>query len=903
MMSRYRFRVGFLVALLALSALAAPAGAADTSDILYMESRGVVTTWEEDGVRVFVAEKGALVRQGDFRISAPRMVAWLQKRRSMEPGAPAAIVSVYAEGLATPRGRLARPVVVAEDRRVHRAGAVFMQLTSTFSFAWDCPLDRLPRRQPAELLIRGEELTRGLTETKFWEEVPTEPAPVALEVVQRMLSADHVQVFTEGDVITFVYMGDVHGSYGDLTVRADQGVLWYNREQEEFEIYARGDVRVAPKPGAPEPESVGPQAATEDIIPLLRSASADELYINPGRARALASNAELRVADPQAPQNLVYVFRGEQAYLINSRTLTVRNTEVTTCNFARPHYRFFAERTQIVRDAPSTFLTAWNAKLQVGEKQTSLLWLPFIGTDLTERAYLLTDYALGSSSKFGFFVQTAWRPLDLTTTPAWVEDWFVNLDYYGSRGPAVGTELQYASPKRGYPDHEGKIRGYYVRDTGDEDDTGLPVPRENRGHFHVEHRTQLNRDWRVDAEYHWLSDAGFLNEYFEGDFEREKTPESYLLARYLRNSTYLALLYKGQVNEFLTQLEETPSATLEFLGIPYGPLVYDGTVQAGLFDQEISDLITPAPPDPPSLTRLHTDHRVSLPFSAGILRFDPFVRALATYAEDSAFDGTDFGGSESRTGIGAGATVSSTFWRVYPAANEFFDLNRLRHILIPYAGVETLSVSGADSADFIQMDPVDVLDTGTETTVGLRQRLQTKRMRDGEWKSVNWIELDVAYVARSSDSVVQSLDEDFIRADFEWLPTDNISLHSRDNRLGLDNLPDVVNFGALLNFRPAWSLGLDYDRIEDVSSSITASLFCELSKRYLLLLFQQFELDSAGTGQDRNLETRVVIRRLLDQWVLDLGLHFEESNDEFALIFGFGPRGWGLYTDPRRPNP
>ncbi|MFO7955721.1 MAG: LPS assembly protein LptD [Candidatus Brocadiia bacterium] len=902
-MSRYRFRVGLLLALFVFPFLVGPADAVDTSDILRLESHGTVTTWEEDGVRVFVAEKGALLRQGDFRISAPRMVAWLHKERSMAQGAPAAVVGVYAEGIALPRGGLGRPVAVAEDRRVRRVGAVFMELTSTFSFAWDGPVEREPRRQPSELLIRAEELTRDLTETKFWEEVPTEPAPEGLEVVQRMLSAEQVQVFTEGDLVTFVYMGDVHGSYGDLTVRADQGVLWYDREREEFEIYAAGDVRVAPRPGAPEPEPVGPQTPTEDIIPLLRSASADELYINPGRARALAGNAELRVADPEAPEQLVYVFRGERAYLINSQTLTVRNVAVTSCNFARPHYQFFAERAQIVRDAPSTFLTAWNAQLQVGEKQTSLLWLPFIGTDLTERAYLLTDYALGSSDKFGFFVQTTWRPLDLTTKPAWVEDWFVNLDYYGSRGPAVGTELEYASPGRGYPEHEGRIRGYYVHDTGDEDDTELPVPREDRGRFHVEHRTQLNQDWRVDAEYYWLSDEGFLNEYFEEDFEQEKTPESYLLARYLRNSTYLALLYKGQVNEFLTQLEETPSATLEFLGLPYGRFVYDGTVQAGVFDQEISDLIIPAPPDPPSLARLHTDHMVSLPFSVGVLRFDPYVRALATYAEDSAFDGTDFGGSESRTGVGAGATVSSTFWRVYPAASEFFDLNRLRHILIPYAGVETLSVSGADSADFIQMDAVDIIDSGTETTVGLRQRLQTKRQTDGQWSSVNWIELDVAYVARSSDSVVQSLDEDFVRADFEWQVTDSVSLHSRDNRLGLDNLPDVVNFGALLNFRPAWSLGLDYDRIEDVSTTVTASLLCELSRRYMLLVFQQFELDSAGTGQNRNMETRVVIRRLLDQWVLDLGVHFEESNDEFALIFGFGPRGWGLYTDPRRPTP
>ncbi|MGD2175671.1 MAG: hypothetical protein PVJ27_09730, partial [Candidatus Brocadiaceae bacterium] len=410
----------------------------------------------------------------------------------------------------------------------------------------------------------------------------------------------------------------------------------------------------------------------------------------------------------------------------------------------------------------------------------------------------------------------------------------------------------------------------------------------------------VNRDWRVDGEFYWLSDEGFLNEYFEEDFEDEKTPESYLLARYLRNSTYLALLFKGQVNDFLNQLEETPSATLEFLGMPVGRLVYDGTVQAGYYDRELSDLFTPAPPDAPGLSRLHTEQRVSLPFTLGIFRLDPSVRALATWASDSAWDGTSFGGSESRTGVGAGITGSTTFSRVFDTTSELFNLNRLRHVVIPHAGIETLSTSGADSADFIQMDEVDVIDSGTVTTVGLRQRLQTKRRRAGQWKSVNWVELDVAYVNQSSDSVMTALDEDYVRADFEMLLTDHISLHSRDDRFGLDDLPDVVNVGTTLDWLPRWSLDLDYDRIEDVSSTVTASLRLPLSARYLLLLYQQYEFDSAGTGDDENLETRLVVRRLLDQWILDLGIHHEEANDEFAIIFGFGPRGWGVYKDLRR---
>ncbi len=895
-------RIGLLAGLLAVFALASPAVALDTEETIFLESHARVTTWEEDGVRVFVAAEGALLRQGDFRISAPRMVVWLDKRRSLDPRTPAAVLRVYAEGLATPLGRITRPVKVVEEEDVRRAGALYIPMASTFSFAWDARLVRRPRREPSDLLVRAEELTRDLTETKFWDEVPVEPRPTEVEVIQRILRADQVEVFTEDELITFVYMGDVHGTYENLALSADQAVLWYDREHQEYEIYARGNVRVAPRPGAPDPRPLRPHPRTQDILPLLRSASADELYINPGRARALAERAELRVADPEAPLDLVYVFRGQRAYLVDSRTLTVEDVELTTSPFARPHYRVHAERAQIIRDAPSTFLTAWNARLQVGERQRTLMWVPFLGTDLTERAYLLTDYSVGRSRKLGYFLQTTWRPFDLTTAPDWADDWTVDLDYYGARGPGLGTTFSYSSPGPGYPEHRGRIRGYYVRDRADEDRIGLPVTRQDRGRLHLEHRTEVSEDWRVDAEYYWLSDAGFLREWFLDDFRQQKTPETYLLGRYLRDSTYLALLYKAQVNDFLTQVEQRPSATLELLGVPLGRLVWDGTLQAGIFEQQISDLITPAPPAPPSLIRLHTDHRLSLPFSVGFVRFDPFARALGTYAGESAHDGTDFGGSETRRGLGAGITASSTFWRAYPTASDFFDINRLRHILIPYSGIETLSVSGADSADFIQMDQVDILDSGTEATLGLRQYLQTKRLRDGQWTSVNWMEFDVAYVRRSSDSVVRSLDEDYIRADFLWRITDRVSLHSENNRLGLDDLPDVVNVGGTFNFRPAWHLRLDYDRIEQVTSTITASLVCELSERYLLLLHQQYDLDPLDGG-GTNLETRVVLRRLLDQWVLELGAHYEEDRDEFTFIFGFGPRGWGLYTDPRRARP
>ncbi len=889
------------VAFALLAACALPCRAADkllkgdySHNILRLESFQPVTTWEQDGVQVFVTTQGGMVRQGDMRLNAPRMVVWFQKADSEQ--ARKAIVRVYAESSGSGHGHPAAAVDLVEDGSARKVAALLMTFTSTFSFVVDCPLTKSEKPVPSGLLSKAVPLLKG-TDEQTWSEVPPAPAATPFESAAEGLKAEHVEVFW--DQSTAVYIGDVHGEYGNLVVRADNAVLWYNPQFKNFEVYAEGNVRLSRRPGSKIPEyEPNEQLAVMDLVEL---AKADQLYVNPGRARGLATNVEVRAADPNAAADLIYVFRGKQAYLIDDSTLTVRQVSLTTCNFEVPHYQFAADRAQIVRRAPSTILNMWKPKFQVGSGATTLLSLPFIGTDLTQRAYLLENYALGTSKKYGFFVQTAWRPLDLASAPpTWVESWLVNLDYYSDRGPGIGTELAYQFGKDGLPQSKGDLTAYFVSDSASKDSTGLPVPRSDRGLVHLRHRTQFSPDWRADLEYYWISDMGFLREFFEYNFQNEKVPESYLLARYLHNSTYLALLYKQQVNDFVRQVEETPSLDLEVSGFPLGPLVYEGQVTGGIYDLEPSSLVSPTPANPPSLGRLHTEHSVALPFMLAFLRIDPSLRVLATWASEGVDAMGNFTGSPSRTGVGAGITASTTLSRVYDVTSELFDLNRLRHIIIPYVDLQTLSVSGSPSADFIQMDHIDAIDSMTQATIGLRQRLQTKRMKNGEWTPVNWLDSRLALVTQSSDSADKTLDDTYLTWDIDFLLNDHVSLHSWDNRVGGSNSPDVINAGILFDFLPTFTLGLDYDYITNVSSVVTLDLFYKLSDRYQLLLKQQSNLNSQASGSNKSLETYLVLRRLLHEWVLDIGVHYEQATNEFAVVFGFGPSGWGLYKSPRR---
>jgi hypothetical protein len=894
-----------LVVCIALTCLAAQAQAADqfvrgdySYEVLRLESHQRVVTWEQDGVRTFVADGGAVLRQGPVRLAAPRMVVWFDRALSERPETRAAVVRVYAEGIEA-KGGQRTPVRLAEGDQAREFGAVYMRFSSTMSFAWECPLFKAEGRTASVLLATAETRTKGVQQETSWEEVAPAKAAEHVETISRLLKANEVQFFLEEKPITVVYLGDVRGGYANLDLRADAAVMWYSQDTHEFEFYARGNVRVSRRP-QPAPISPGEHPAAETLTGMVEHVSADELYINPQTARGLATHPELRLRDPLAVEDTVYVFRGQEAFLLDANTMTVKEVSLSTCTFAHPDYQFRGERAQVSAQKPGAALSAWDVRFQVGKSERTLLWLPFMSADVGRQAYLLTDYVIGSSKEFGAVVQTTWSPLDLTARPDWVDSWTVNLDYYSARGPAIGSELAYDIGEGPYPRHKGRVRAYYVSDSAAADVTDAPVNQQNRGRFHVENRSQLSEDWRVDVEYYHLSDAGFLREYFQADFEEEKTPESYVLARYLRNSTYLALLYKARVNDFLTQLEEKPSVDLEILALPLGRLVYDGSLVAGIYDYAFSNMITPAPPDPPSLTRLHTDHKVAVPFNAGIFRITPFVRALATAASDAAGPGGTFGGGVSRTGLGAGVTVSTTLSRTYDLVSDKYSLNRLRHVVVPYAEVQTLSVSGDPSSRFIQMDSTDAIDSGSQVTLGVRQWVQTKRLVQGQWQSVDWIEFDAAYVSRSSDSVMTSLDKDYARLDFEMLLSDHVSLHSRDNRIGLDGQPNVLNVGAYFDYLPAWALGLDYDFITNRTSAITADLLYKLSDRYQLVLFEQYDLDSQGSGQGASLATNLVIRRLLHDWVLDLGIQVGKANNGFAVIVGFGPKGFGVFSDPRR---
>ena len=875
----------------------------ETYESLILSASGPMRTWETDGKRVFVTEQWAQIRQGDLHLVAPRMVVWFDRELSKASHVRAACVNVYAEGLGTAGQKPTETVRIVQGEKTRTAGAVFLQFRSKAGFRWECRTRKHAPQQASMFYKKAKKLTEEAEEF-IREAIPEGPRVKPPPGIPQVLKANEQYVFTDEEQkeVTTVYLGDVRVRYKKVKIRADRAVVWLDREKGSFEVYARGKVRLSRAPGA----EIQQEAAKGDTLrftEFFESLRADEVYINPGRQRGLASNAELRLKRQTKEGQDTFVFDGEKVYMLNSKSLFVRKGSATSCDFGRPHYKLQAEKYRVTQVDSSTFLTAWDNELLIGDN--TVPFLPFIGMDLTGDAYLLTRLNVGSSSKFGFYTRTGWSLKHLGLAPTWVDNWELMLDYYSDRGPGLGSEGDYALDQPGGPDHFGDVRSYYVHDTGEEDATDLPVPKDDRGRFWWQHRTAWNDVWTTDLEFRWESDRGFLDEYFEDEFERRKRPESYLYTRYRQDSTWAGFLFKKRVNHWLTQVQEMPSAEIQWIGLPVAGFVYEGGMQAGYYDLEPGDFSQLD--NAPGLGRGHTSHSLSWPFSLWFMKLDPSVELLGTGATKGAKMNGSYDDSADRVGGGAGLYASADFFRSFDTASETLNINRLRHVVTPFVGGKTTDMFSGESGDFIQMDRVDALDDTDRVEAGLRQRLQTKRGGPEEWRTVDYMELDVALVDQETESVsplnleqrnsltrnqrvgrlTDFQDQQFVEVDFILRPADYFSVSSRNNRIDLDGDTDIYNIGTWWELGRKAEVSVDYDYIRDVSSSLSAEFFVQLSDRWGLGLYEKYEFESEVDGDDKDLETEVHLLRQLHKWVLDFGIHSDAVNDDHGVMLGF----------------
>ncbi|MFN3532004.1 MAG: LPS assembly protein LptD [Candidatus Brocadia sp.] len=576
-------------------------------------------------------------------------------------------------------------------------------------------------------------------------------------------------------------------------------------------------------------------------------------------------------------------------------------------------------------------VSSTNNSLYLGKYPVA--YLPYLSLDVRKRERILKDWQFGSSSRFGSFLRTDWDLFAITGGKQ--KDWSdltLNLDYLEKRGLGTGLDFEYKGE-----DLLGYVNTYYIKDQGDTDINNIPIDNKDRGTILWRHRQELPYDWRLDMEYSYLSDPRFLREFFEHQFKQEKDRETVLYLRRIHDTTAETFLVNEQFNGFDTTVdslrekrysERLPEASYRIIGEPIVDNLFIFTSESsatyfdGSFDQtEVTELDSSftgfAQADqsvkPRSVTRVDTVNRISMPFKPWVFNINPFVEGRATgYSESIDTSGSVDEADGPATGrfIGSfGFDWSSTHWRSYSVYNDFFKINRLRHIFVPELRYIYSPVVTKDPNAFYQHDAIDALDSSQVAVVGIKNKLQTKRGEPGYEKTVDFIDFNIDYYIFPTKAGIYNdgingiiiREDNFVNIDFRSQLTDIVTFVSERNEFNTEDFQfDVLTYGFEIYNPPDWQYFIGHRFIRDISSTIIVGADYTISEKWRVMAAEKYDLRSLATEEDkdgdierrpRNLKTNFVLSRYFHDWVGSLTLELDPVRNDSSYRFDITPKG------------
>jgi len=488
-----------------------------------------------------------------------------------------------------------------------------------------------------------------------------------------------------------------------------------------------------------------------------RTIRAEEIYYDFEAKKALAIKAIMRNYD-EARGIPIYIKAIKLRQLAENK-FGAENITLTTSEFYVPQISVNASKVIITDtsnmdaqqgDSSKSSFDAQMHDVRFKLYDTTVFYWPFMRSNLQRPDTALKSVRIGNDNTWGTQVETQWylsRLLGLEEPEG--TDSTLSLDYYSKRGVGSGIEIDYSKEK-----YFGRILGYIINDRG-EDRLGRHISRRHleperdlRGRFSWRHRQFLPYEWQLTTEISYLSDENFLESFHRGEFNVGKEQETLMHAKRIEENWGLAILSKVRINEFVDELEELPSAEFHWTGQSLfdDTLTFYSDTQIGRFRERFSEN-TPGGPQQ-FFSLMTTRNEIDLPIIIGSSKVVPFVAGTVAYEDGLGFSRELDGGTgqrEDQVWFGeAGVRMSSQpYWKVFPGIkSKKWDLNQLRHIIRPYltAAVYTQTESVIEQRDTL--------------SVGISQRLQTKRGTGDMVRTVDWmwLDLNVTWVNDSEDS-------------------------------------------------------------------------------------------------------------------------------------------------------
>ncbi len=670
-----------------------------------------------------------------------------------------------------------------------------------------------------------------------------------------------------------------------------------------------------------------------------RTIRAAELFYDFVNKRSLAVKAEMHNFDDT--RGVPIYVRAAKLQQITENVFQAENIVLTASEFYVPQLSMTAsqlvmtdlrgiESRGLGLNEDSKFdLVMTDITMKAG-KTPFFVW-PRLRSDLERPDLPIKRIQVGKDSDFGTVVQTHWylsRLLGLKEPDG--VDSTLQIDYFSHRGSGGGVNVDYK-----HDDYYGGVSSYFIKDRGTDD---LGRTRQNealeadtRGRFTSRHRHYLPYSWQATLETGYLSDKNFMESFYRSEFNTAKGSETLLHLKRLEDFWAFSFLTKVRINDFMSEIEELPTAELHFKGVSFWDnlLTYYG-------DTRISRLRDRVPAENKHLyseqfyTFFTSRHEVDAPMRLGAINIVPFV-AGGIYIDDNKgfvtnIDNTRSDVSESKTLLGeAGVRMSTLFWKEdLTFKSDYWDVDGLRHIIKPH--VEAIAYRGDE----------DVIDMRNFMNFGLSQRWQTRRGPVEKRRNLDWMRLDVDAtflsdteehsisqpgqalygpakfiwndpaipIHKRRDSTMWGMVRDSINADYNWRISDTTIFMTDlnyDTKAGVIQqynvgvmryvYPDISYYVGSRYFRPVTidvpESDVNPERVhEEGSNSVIGSITYALNNRYSLILSEEYNLDYG-----HNVRSEISLLRRYHRLYCGLTFSVDESREQKSLTFSLWPQG------------
>lgn len=433
-----------------------------------------------------------------------------------------------------------------------------------------------------------------------------------------------------------------------------------------------------------------------------------------------------------------YFGRAEKARKISDAEFIAERGYMTTCNYSNPHYRIKSRKMDFF---PDNKVETKDDIFYAGK--APLLYLPELNRSLKD-PLMHMQVMPGKKKDWGLFTLTASR-YNLTEDVSGR----IYFDYRSKLGVAEGFGVNYNGSDFG----RGDYKYYYTQERDHNIDKTDRAPRIFQRYFiRWRHQWDIDRNTNLTSEYYKIVDSkmavrgstnNILKDYFFREYEKDAEPPSYALLHHNFNYGSMDFTVRKRTNRWYSAgyVEKLPEIkySLPSYQLLDTPFYFENSSTAGNFNKKNTSTMTPAANDTnpdAHVNRLDTTNKFSLPMKAAFIRLTPFVSERATF-----YDGDVFASPVWRAAFFSGADASTKFYRVFAVKSNFLnlDINGLRHIITPTIGYSFNHEPSILSSRLRQIDGVDSLTRSNSASLGLSNKLQTKRNN----QRVDFLDLNV----------------------------------------------------------------------------------------------------------------------------------------------------------------